>query len=91
MSLLSAEEHLDRVLEGVHVETAVVEEVLHQVETGQVARGVVDMHVLPSTGSIVDAIGVGRRVPLVDVVSNCRPGSAHSTRRAQSGAKDRAP
>ena len=64
--LLSREHHLDGVLVGVDIERAVLVEVLEQVDRGQVARRVVDVHVLRAWVRPVDAVGVGRRVPPVD-------------------------
>ena len=48
--LLGGEDDLDRGREAVDVEDAVVAEERHQVEAGQVARRVVEVHVLASTG-----------------------------------------
>ncbi len=52
--------------EGLDVELAVGAEELEQVNARQVARRVVDVHVLRARVRAVDAVGVGRRVPLVD-------------------------
>ena len=49
--LLREEHHVDRVLEHLDVELAVLAAELHEVERGEVARRVVDVHVLASTGS----------------------------------------
>ena len=64
--LLGREHDLDRVAEGVDVERALVVEVLEQVDRRQVARRVVEVHVLRARVRAVDAPrGVGR-VPPVD-------------------------
>ena len=49
--LLREQHHVDGVLEGLGVERAVGAAELHQVDRGEVAGGVVDVHVLASTGS----------------------------------------
>ncbi len=49
--LLGGEHHLDGVLEALDVERVVVVEELQQVDAGQVAGRVVEVHVLASTGS----------------------------------------
>ena len=64
--LLRCEHDLDRVLEARDVERAVVVQELHQVERGQVARAVVEVHVLRARVRAVDAAGGRARVPLVD-------------------------
>ena len=70
---------LDRVPEALDVERAVVAEVLQQVDAREVARRVVEVHVLASTGCdalmrpVFDAV-----CQRLIVVSNCMPGSAHS-------------
>ena len=60
------------------VERAVRPAELHQVQRGQVARRVVDVHVLRARVGRVDAARVRRRVPLVDrrVVLDARIGAA---------------
>ena len=64
--LLAGEEDLDRGLEAVDVEGVVVVQELHQVEAGQVAGRVVEVHVLRARVAAVDPPGVGRGVPAVD-------------------------
>jgi hypothetical protein len=54
------------VAEAVDVEGVVVAQELEQVEAGQVARRVVEVHVLGARVRPVDAAGVGGRVPVVD-------------------------
>ena len=51
---------------GLDVERRVVAQVLHQVEAGQVARRVVEVHVFRARVGAVDATGVGGGVPVVD-------------------------
>ncbi len=74
--LLAGEHDRAGLLEAVDVEGAVVEE-LEQVDRGQVAGRVVDVHVLAARVGPVDAIGVGRGVPPVDggVVLHARIGA----------------
>ena len=64
--LLRGEHDLDGGLEALDVERAVVVEELQQVEAGEVARRVVEVHVLAARVAAVDAAGVRRRVPTVD-------------------------
>ena len=61
-----------------HVERAVGAAELHQVQRGQVAGRVVDVHVLAARVRGVDAPGVGAGVPAVDrrVVLHARVGAA---------------
>ena len=64
--LLRREHHLDGVLEGRDVEVAVVLEEPEQVEAGQIARAVVEMHVLRARVRRIDASRGRARVPVVD-------------------------
>ena len=64
--LLRRDEGADAGLERVDVELAVVADELHQVERRQVARRVVEEHVLGARVAGVDAIGDRAGVPLVD-------------------------
>ena len=65
--LLGGEDDLDGGLEAVDVELgAVVVEERQQVEAGQVAGRVVEVHVLGAGVRAVDPAGVGRGVPAVD-------------------------
>src|SRR4029078_374811 len=63
--LLRQEGRVDRGLEGLDVELAVLAAELHQVQRGEVARAVVDGHVLGARVRRVDAARVLERVPLV--------------------------
>ena len=97
--LLRQQDDVDGVLEGGHVERAVGAAELHQVQRGEVAGRVVDVHVLAAGVGGVDAPAVGRGVPLVDrrVVLHARvraaPGGlgdlAHQLARGQIGSPDR--
>ena len=64
--LLGGEDDLDGGAEALDVERRVVVEELHQVEAGQVARRVVEVHVLGARVGAVDPPGVGGGVPPVD-------------------------
>src|SRR5581483_2188906 len=81
--LLREEDDVDGVLEGVDVELAVLAAELHEVERGEVARTVVDGHVLAARVGRVDASRVRERVPAVDrrVVLDARIGALPRRRR----------
>ncbi len=64
--LLRQQHDVDGVLEGLDVQRAVGAAELHQVERGEVAGRVVDVHVLRAGVGGVDAPAVGRGVPVVD-------------------------
>ena len=64
--LLREEDDVDRVLELGRVEAAVLAAELHQVERGEVAGRVVDVHVLAARVRGVDPPRLGARVPAVD-------------------------
>ena len=64
--LLRGDRHLGREPVGLDVELAVRADELHQVERGEVARGVVEEHVLGARVGRVDPVRVGRGVPVVD-------------------------
>ena len=64
--LLGGEDDVDRVLEGLDVELAAFGQVVQQVDRGQVAGRVVDVHVLRAGVGAVDPVGVGAGVPPVD-------------------------
>ena len=64
--LLRREHDLDRVAEGVDVERALVVEEVQQVDRGQVAGAVVEVHVLRAGVRPVDPARRVRRVPAVD-------------------------
>ena len=64
--LLRGDQRADRRLVGDDVELAVVLHELHQVDRRQVARRVVQEHVLGARVARVDAIGLRAGVPLVD-------------------------
>src|SRR5207249_5676005 len=74
--LLREEDGVDRVLEGLDVELAVLAAELHQVQRGEVARTVVNGHVFRARVRRVDSGRVRQRVPLVDrrVVLDARVG-----------------
>ena len=76
--LLREEDDVDRVLEVVDVEAAVRAAELHQVDRGQVAGRVVDVHVLGARVRRVDPPRLGAGVPAVDdrVVLDARIGAA---------------
>ena len=76
--LLREEDDVDRVLEGLDVEAAVVAAELHQVDRGQVAGRVVDVHVLGARVGGVDPARLRAGVPVVDrrVVLDARVGAA---------------
>ncbi len=63
---LRREHAFDRGLVTLNVEGVIVVEELQQVDAGQVARRVVNVHVLAARVRAVDAGGVRRRVPAVD-------------------------
>ncbi len=75
--LLREEDDVDRVLERLDVELAVLTAELHEVQRGEVARRVVDGHVLRARVRRVDAARVRERVPGVDrrVVLDARIGA----------------
>ena len=64
--LLGEEDDVDRVLEVLDVEAAVLAAELHQVERGEVAGRVVDVHVLAARVGGVDPARLGAGVPAVD-------------------------
>ena len=64
--LLGRDRDLGREAIGLDVELAVGADELHEVQAGQVARGVVEEHVLGARVGRVDPVRVGRGVPLVD-------------------------
>jgi hypothetical protein len=64
--LLGRQRDLGREAIGLGIELAVRVDELHQVEAGEVARGVVEEHVLGARVARMDAIRVGRGVPVVD-------------------------
>ena len=64
--LLRREDDLDRVHVAIDVEVAVLVEVVQQVDRRQVARRVVEVHVLAARVGAVDAAGGVSGVPLVD-------------------------
>ena len=64
--LLGGDRHLGREPVGLDVELAVGADELHEVERGEVARRVVEEHVLGARVGRVDPVRVGRGVPLVD-------------------------
>ena len=64
--LLRRQGELGGVPVGLWIELTVRVDELHQVEAGQVARGVIQKHVLGARVARVDAIRVGRGVPIVD-------------------------
>jgi hypothetical protein len=76
--LLREEHRVDRVLEALDVELAVLAAELEEVERGEVAGRVVDRHVLAARVRRVDAARVRERVPRVDgrVVLHARVGTA---------------
>ncbi len=76
--LLREQDDVRRVLERRHVERAVRAAELHEVQRGEVAGRVVDVHVLRARVRRVDAPRVRRRVPRVDrrVVLDARVGAA---------------
>ena len=76
--LLREEHDVDRVLERLDVERPVRPAELHQVQRGEVAGRVVDVHVLAARVRCVDPARVRGRVPLVDrrVVLDARIGAA---------------
>ncbi len=76
--LLGEEDDVDRVLEGLDVEAAVLAAEFHQVERGQVAGRVVDVHVLAAGVGGVDPARLRAGVPAVDrgVVLDARIGAA---------------
>ncbi|CAB4551057.1 unannotated protein [freshwater metagenome] len=53
-------------LVGLDVEHAVFAEVTEKVDAGEVACGIVDVHVFRARVRTIDATGVARRVPVVD-------------------------
>ena len=71
------DDQLDGLHEVLRVERAVVLEELHEVQRGQVARAVVEAHVLRARVGRVDAAGLGVGVPVVDrvVVLDARVGA----------------
>ena len=64
--ILRRDHHIDRVAECAHVELAALVDELHQVERREIARRVVEMHVLAARIRRVDASGGGAGVPEVD-------------------------
>ncbi len=76
--LLGEEDDVDRVLEVLGVEAAVLAAEFHQVERGQVAGRVVDVHVLAAGVGGVDPARLRAGVPAVDdrVVLDARVGAA---------------
>ena len=64
--VLRHDHDVDCVDESHHVEGAFVGQVLEQVDRGQVARAVVQVHVLRTGIARVDAVRVGAGVPVVD-------------------------
>ena len=64
--VLGHDHDVDGVDESHHVEGAFVGQVLEQVDRGQVARAVVQVHVLGTGVARVDAVRVGAGVPVVD-------------------------
>ena len=64
--LLGGEEALNRGLVALDIELVVVVEQLQQVDAGEVAGGVIDVHVFAARVGSVDARRVGRGVPTVD-------------------------
>ena len=71
------DDELDDLLEGDGVERVVVAQELQQVQRGQVARGVVERHVLRARVGRGDPAGLGVGVPVVDrvVVLDARVGA----------------
>ena len=64
--LLRGEHDLDGVAVGLDIEGVIGREVLEQVDAGEVAGRVVDVHVLGAGVRTVDATGVAGGVPVVD-------------------------
>src|SRR5690606_40076562 len=62
------DDELDRLDEQLRVERAVLAQELHQVQRGQVAAGVVQVHVLRARVRRGDPTGLRARVPVVDRV-----------------------
>ena len=60
------DDHVHRLAEVVQLEHAVLVHELHEVERGQVAGGVVQVHVLAARVGAVDAARLGAGVPAVD-------------------------
>jgi len=81
--LLRQEDDVDRVLDRLHVELAVLTAELHQVERCEVASRIVDRHVLRARVGRVDPPGIRQRVPRVDrrVVLHARVGALPRRRR----------
>src|SRR6202012_1628637 len=78
VDLLREEDDVDAVLEVVDVEASVGEAEFHQVDRGQVAGRVVEVHVLAARVGGVDVARLGAGVPAVDrgVVLDARVGAA---------------
>ena len=60
------EDNLNRRLVGIDVEASIGTKELHEVHAGEVAGGVVDVHVLGARVRSIDAVSIRRRVPLVN-------------------------
>ena len=79
--ILRRDHHVDRVAKRAHVELAALVEELEQVERGQIAGRVVQMHVLAARIGGVDPPRVRAGVPVVDRGVELHPGIAAGVRR----------